>query len=46
MPFMNTLAKQLMGYEVVHSLDWMSEGQVFRSHLEGGVKRPGWRLAP
>jgi hypothetical protein len=46
MPFINTLAKQLMGYAAVRSLDWMGGGQVLRSHLEGRVKMPSSRLAP
>jgi hypothetical protein len=46
MSFLNTLAKQLIGYAAARSLDWVGVCQGFRSHPEGGVKMPSSRFAP
>jgi hypothetical protein len=46
MPFVNTLAKQLMAHAAAQNLDLVGVCQSFRPHLEGGVKMLNSRLAP
>jgi hypothetical protein len=45
MPFVNTLAKQLMAHEAAQNLDLVGVCQSFRPHLEGGVKMLSSRFA-
>ncbi len=43
MPFVNTLAKQLMAYAAAQN--FVDVCQSFQPHLEGGVKMLSWRFA-